>query len=350
MNKMEKTFSAGTDLGTSSVKFFGANERKFRLPSIIGKPNPGFSGATVDESWEQNLNIQMDGENWYVGKLAQLQSTLKFSLASEGRMKNFQNARIALISALSLLASEKGEYFSIASGVPVGVSEKKMEQLGDVLKGSFQVSIKNDATGEEKSVFGKVVSSLVMPEPYGAYFYQLKTQGEVQAQDSVIIDIGYGTTDILTIYKGSVLRGASSSINEAVDTLTVKLADKLSDAAGTNIKPEELMSVLEKEGNKVTVGGKTFNISEQIRLFSRQVARAITDEIIRVISNIPPDAVIPYHILEGGGSYLFGDIIEEQLLQKGIINNPSELIIPDDPVFANAKGFQLIADRYSTNK
>lgn len=338
--------SAGADLGTSTIKTV-SEKQTFRIPSIIGEPNPGFKGSPADESWEKNLKISFEsGDNWYVGELARLQSVMKFPLAREGRMKSHKNARIALQAVLSLLGNEGWNYYSVATGVPVGMSKEGMETLSESLTGTFKIKIENDATGEKKRVRGRVVAAPVMPEPYGAYYYLLKTRGEEKAMDSILIDIGYGTTDILTLYQGSVLRTASSSINEAVDTVTSKLADKLSEKADTNVKPESLMTSLEREDKKVTIGGRTYDVGPQIESISTFVARSIVDEVRRVMSNLPTDAVINYYILEGGGSYLFGDLIKEQLLDEGIIQDPNDLIIPDDPVFANAKGFEMIAKKY----
>lgn len=342
----KQVISAGTDLGTSAIKTI-SEDKSFRIPSLIGEPNPGFKGMPVDKSWEKNLSIQLNDETWYVGELARLQSVMKFPLAREGRMKSHENAKIALQAVLSLLGEEGWNYYSTATGVPVGVSKERMEQLSESLTGSFSVRIQNDATDDEKVVRGRIVAAPVMPEPYGAYYYLLRERGEEKAMDSILIDIGYGTTDILTIYKGSVLRTASSSINEAVDTLTTKLADKLSEKAGTNVKPDDLMTSLENEEKKVTIGGKTYDVAPQINSISKFVARTIVDEVARLMGNLPTDASVSYYILEGGGVHLLGDIVKDRLLEEGLVSNQEDLIIPNDPLFTNAKGFEMIAKRYA---
>lgn len=344
---MEKPAAIGIDLGTSTIKTV-AEEKTLRIPSIIGEPNPGFEGMPTDKSWENNLSIELEeGENWYVGELARLQSVMKFPLAREGRMKSHENVKIAIQAALGLLGRNGWNYFSTATGVPVGVGEERMNQLSQSLTGPFQIKVQNDATNEEKKVKGRIVAAPVMPEPYGAYYYLLQKREEKKAMDSIIVDIGYGTTDILTLYKGSILRTASSSINEAVDTLTTKLADQLSEKADTNVKPESLMTSLEKEEKKVTIGGKTYNVESQITSISKFVVKSIVDEIDRLMGNLPTDAVITYYILEGGGVHFFGDMIKERLMEEEIISNPENFIIPEDPVMTNAKGFKLIAERYA---
>ena len=341
------TVNVGIDLGTSSIKI-STGPKKIRIPSIIGEPNPGFRGLVTDKSWENNLIIELeDGEEYYVGELARLQSLVKIPLAREGRMKSAQDALIAVKAALGLIAERAEQSFIIATGVPVATSVEEMERLSKTLVGSHQIKIRNDATGDIKIIKAKVLAAPVMPEPYGSWYYILKQRGEEKAIDSVIIDIGYGSTDILTIYNGTILRTASGSIVEAVDTLITKLAQFLSEKTRKMIKPESLITVIEKGEMKVNIAGATYDISSQVDALVNYVARVITDEVDRLLDNLPPDAVIRYYILVGGGVYLFGHKIKDTFIEHGLIKSPEQVIIPDDPVMSNAKGFEMIAQYYA---
>ena len=346
MSLFSKVVAIGIDLGTSSIKI-SVGPKRFKLPSIIGEPNPGFKGLTRDKSWENNLIIELDsGEEYYVGELARLQSLVKIPLAREGRMKSAQDALIAVKAALGLVAERAEQDFIIATGVPVATGTEEMERLSKTLVGSHQIKIKNDATGDVKIIKARVLAAPVMPEPYGSWYYVLKKKGEQKAVDSIIIDIGHGSTDILTIYNGTILRTASGSIVEAVDTLVTKLAQFLNEKTGRMIKPESLIAVLEKGEYAVSIGGVTYDIKPQIESLSNYIARVIVDEVDRLLETLPPDALIRYYILVGGGVYIFGPKIKEILMSRGLIKNPEQVIIPDDPVMSNAKGFELIAQYY----
>jgi len=337
----------GIDLGTSSVKISIKN-KKMRLPSLIGEPNPGFKGLTGDKSWENNLVIELEGGvEYYVGELARLQSLVKIPLAREGRMKSAQDALIAVKAALGLMAERAEQRFIVATGVPVATGTDEMEKLSKTLVGSHQIKIKNDATGDLKIIKARVLAAPVMPEPYGSWYYVLKRKGEQKAVDSIIIDIGYGSTDILTIYNGTILRTASGSIVEAVDTLVAKLAQFLNEKTGKMIKPESLIAVLEKGEYIVNIGGTTYDVSSQIDSLASYVARIIVDEVSRLMDTLPPDALIKYYILVGGGVYIFGQKLQNALMEHGLIKSPEQVVIPDDPVMSNAMGFELIAKYYA---
>ena len=344
---ISKIVTVGIDLGTSSVKI-SMGPRKLRFPSLIGEPNPGFRGITTDKSWENNLVIELDtGEEYYVGELARLQSLVKIPLAREGRMKSAKDAMIAIKAALGLIAERPEETFIIATGVPVATSQSEMETLSKSIVGTHEIRIKNDATGDKKIVKAKVVAAPVMPEPYGSWYYILKKRGEKKAIDSVIIDIGYGSTDILTMYNGNILRTASGSLVEAVDTIVTKLAQYLNEKTGKIIKPEMLIGSIEKGNNLVNIGGVTYDVTPQIDALTEYVARVIIDELGRLMDTLPPDALIKYYILVGGGVYILGPKLKEALLSSGFVKNPDQIVIPDDPVMSNAMGFELVAQYYA---
>ena len=168
--------AVGVDLGTSTIKI-SYKDKHFRIASIIGEPNPGgFTSITHDTSWEKNLVIIADGEEWYVGDLARLQSLLKIPLAREGKMKGVKEAKIAVLTAIGLVyEGGKERRFVVSTGVPVATSNSEMESLSKTIIGKHKFAIRNDATGETKKISVHIVASPVLPEPYGCYYYVLKT-------------------------------------------------------------------------------------------------------------------------------------------------------------------------------
>ncbi len=347
MSQMHNILPVGIDLGTSSIKI-SVGEKKYRIPSLIGEPNPGFKGIVADKSWINNLVVTLDsGEEYYIGELARLQSMVKIPLAREGKMKSAKDVMVAIKASLGLICERSEQTFVIATGVPVATGRNEMEALSKSIIGFHNVVIKNDATGEVKKIRAKVLAAPVMPEPYGAWYHLLKMKGEEKAVDTVIIDIGYGSTDILTVYNGNIMRPASGSITEAVDTLVTKVAQFLTDKTGKMVKPEALIATLEKGKTTVAIGGTLYDIKPQIDATASYVVLAIIDEVERLMGNLPPDAMIRYFIIEGGGVYYFGEKIKEALLDKGFIRSLDQVLIPEEPVLANAMGFELIAQYYA---
>ncbi|MHA1378318.1 MAG: hypothetical protein ACTSRG_08040 [Candidatus Helarchaeota archaeon] len=332
----------GIDLGTSTIKI-STGETKILIPSIIGEPNPGWTGMSVDKSLEKNLVLIEGNKQWYVGELARLQSEVRLTLASEGQMKSAEDTYIAVKAALSLLMNNPEEEFVLATGVPVATGVEVMKNLSRMLKGELSIHVKNDSTNEELNYKANVLKTLVMPEPYGTYYKILKDKGEDTAVDSVIIDIGHGSTDILTMYQGRPMRTASGSLVEATDTLTSRMAKALQDKTGAIIKPFDLMSTIQKGRDQVMIGGKYYAITDLKNHYTNQIAKIIIDEVMRLIATLPPDAFIEYYIITGGGAHSFGEQIRSQIIASKLVAEGDKAVIPKDPVLSNAEGFELIA-------
>jgi actin-like ATPase involved in cell morphogenesis len=336
--------SVGIDLGTSTIKMSSNNGKDLvKIPSIIGDPNPGWSGMTLDKSLERNLVLVEDGQNFFVGELARLQSEIKRPLASEGKMKSIKDALLAIKAALSLFIHEEGEEVLIATGVPVATSKQEMETLSKGLKGEMNLTVKNDATDEEHTFNFNVKKCLVLPEPYGSYYHILRTSGENRAVDAIIVDIGHGSTDILTVYQGTLMRTASGSLEEAVDTLTTRMAQQLNEQTGKIIRPFDLMRTIEKNLDAVMIAGQQYDVSEIKSYYINSISEIIIDETTRLLNTLPPDAWIEKVILTGGGAYTFGEALKEMMWKGNIVKSPEEVVIPENPVMSNSQGFELIA-------
>lgn len=346
MGYVGRVACVGIDLGTSTIKVsFGTTQLRF--PSVIGEPRPGFRGITEDTSWINNLVIRIGDQEWYVGELARLQSPVKRWLAREGLVKSPQDAIVGIKAALSLVLPPGEHYVAVATGVPVGTGQRVMQELGKSILGVHDISVRNEATGESKNLRVRIVIAPVLPEPYGAYIYMLKKLGETKARDCFIIDIGYGSTDFLAIYKGRILGTASGSIREAVDTLAVRLADYISEQTGRFLDPESLMPVIESEKKQVTIAGKVYDITKQVEQLARYIANIIVDRLEGFLDRLPPDAMIRYYLLVGGGAYIFGKHIRNIMLERKLIQKPEQLVVPPDPVQANAMGFELVAEHFA---
>lgn len=332
----------GMDLGTSTIKI-SCGTRKVLIPSIIGEPNPGWTGMSLDKTLEKNLVLTEGNTEWYVGELARLQSEVRLALASEGQMKSAEDTFIAVKAAVSLLMEGPEQEFILATGVPVATGMEVMKNLSRMLKGELKINVRNDSTGEKLNYKANVLKTLVMPEPYGTYYKILKDKGEETAVDAVIIDIGHGSTDILTMYQGRPMRTASGSLVEATDTLTSRMAKALQDKTGAIIKPFDLMTTIMKGKSQVMIGGQYYEITELKIHYANQIAKIITDEVMRLIATLPPDAFVEYYIVTGGGAHTFGEQIRSEIMARKLVAEGDKAVIPKDPVLSNAEGFELIA-------
>ncbi|MEX2683341.1 MAG: hypothetical protein Q6373_017325 [Candidatus Sigynarchaeota archaeon] len=333
---------AGMDLGTSSLKTsFENGTKKFKMISMIGDVSEGWTGMSTDKSLINNLVMEHDGKEYFVGELARTQSEIKYPLVSEGKMKSAENAFIALKSSLVNIA-EDGDEFIIGVGVPVATPMNEMKELSRLLKGTHEIKCRNDATGEKRQLTVNVKKAVVIPEPYGTYYWTLKERKVDVAIDAVLIDIGHGSTDFLAMYQGRPMRQSSGSLNEATDTLTNRISKKLNDQTGKYVRPYELMKSIELGRDSVMIGGETFSIKDVKNYYAEQISKIMVDEAARLIGFMPPDSFVELYVCCGGGAYIFGPFIQKALAQMKMIAKPEDCFIPPDPVMSNAMGFELV--------
>lgn len=338
----------GIDLGTSTIKLSCANNLK-KIPSIVGSPLEGWSGFSGDKTLEKNLVINDGKKNLYIGELARLQSEVKREIASEGKIKSIEDAVIAIKAVLGLITEKDNDQVVMATGVPVASSKKEMKKLAKGLKGDLDFHVENEATGEKFDRKITIKHCIVMPEPFGTYYYSLKSEGENRAVDAIVIDIGHGSTDILTLYEGRIMRQASGSLEEATDTLTHRIAQELQNQTGKIVRPFDLMSALSQSKDVLTVGGERWDILGMKEYHIEIIADVILDEVNRLIGTLPPDAIIEKVILCGGGMHIFGDRLREGFNLAGLADHPEMLILPENPVMSNAQGFELFARKFVTD-
>ncbi|MFW9921743.1 MAG: hypothetical protein ACFFDW_00445 [Candidatus Thorarchaeota archaeon] len=338
----------GIDLGTSTIKLSCANHL-IKIPSIVGMPLAGWSGFSGDKSLEKNLVINDGEKSLYIGELARLQSEVKREIASEGKVKSIDDAILAIKAILALVTDKDYDQVVMATGVPVASSRKEMIKLAKGLKGDLELNVENEATGEKFHRQISIRHCIVMPEPFGTYYHILKSEGESRAVDAIVIDIGHGSTDILTLYEGRVMRQASGSLEEATDTLTHRLAQELQNQTGKILRPFDLMSALSQGKDVLTIGGERWDILGMKEYHIEIIADVILDEVNRLIDTLPPDAIIEKVILCGGGMHIFGDRLRSGFEEAGLAEHPEMLSMPADPVMSNAMGFELFARKYVTD-
>ena len=140
-----------------------------------------------------------------------------------------------------------------------------------------------------------------------------------------------------------MMRAASGSLEEAVDSLTNALSRAIQEKAGKIIRPFDLMTAIEQGKTNILVGGKALEIGSAMDQAVTSIADVIVDESNRLLNNLPPDAWIEKVIVTGGGAHVFGDYLKEAFFEANIVKSTDEVITPVDSVMSNAIGFEQIA-------
>ena len=147
----------------------------------------------------------------------------------------------------------------------------------------------------------KPKSCIIVPQAYGTLVYAGKKTGTV-------VNIGHGTTEIISITPGNI------------DGKSVKMGG------------DYVMSQLSSgKGDYVNFGKLFSKYPEKTANLVRLLVDGIVDELSRVLGSGDNDI-----ILAGGGSLIPG--VREEIKKIG-----RNVIFPDDPVFSNAIGLEMMA-------
>ncbi|MHA1681319.1 MAG: hypothetical protein ACTSUE_09940 [Promethearchaeota archaeon] len=350
---------AGIDFGSSLIKAV-SGEHEFVTPGMVGDSNEGWAGMAADKSWENNLCVHVgyDENNnlvkQFFGELARTQSEVKRAITGGARIST-SNVDLAVKVSLAVLAIKTGvidagcpdpqEIDSIITiGVPISTNRESMKELSQGLKGVKEIVLENDGTKEIIQLRINIQNCMVVYGPYGSYVQMLQEYRENTAVDAVITDIGFGSAEILSIYEGRPNSLSSASIPDlSLETLANRIAQSLEKQTGRIVKGLDLMRLLQQDKSTVIISGENLDISELKRYYVEAIANSLTDEIINLVTQLPPDARIKYYIFTGDGVELFWKDLELILFQKNLIQDVDQAGHPKDYKVANARGFEFIS-------
>ncbi len=351
---------AGIDFGSALVKAT-SNGEDFVNPAMTGEFNDGWSGTGADPSWDNNacvhIGIDQDGKVYkqFFGELARMQSEVKHVLTKGGMIADPAAVELAVKVALAVLGIKTKVIDEanpgvqeiecvITVGVPVSTGVEKMKAVSQALKGTKELVLENDFSKKVVQVRMNITSVMVVYGPYGSYWAMMQEFNEASAVDAVVTDIGFGSAEILTLYDGRPSNIASSSIGDlSLETLANRIAIQLQNQTGRIVRGVDLMRLLQKGQNTVIISGETLDIGPSKKYYIEQIAKTLTDEIVALVSRLPPDARVKYYIFTGDGVELFWKDLEMTLYQKNLIQDINQAAHPKDYKISNARGFEQIA-------
>ncbi|MFO7273422.1 MAG: ParM/StbA family protein [Bacillota bacterium] len=196
----------GVDLGYGFVKATDGREG-FVFPSVVGdgSPHQPLRLASQEVDPTDNLRVQIGDRVYHVGTLAVRHSRMAYRSLSVTRDEG-NDLLVLFLTALSLFAKEANTTFSVVTGLPPGRMHLA-DQFVRSVRGDHRVVRFRSANPEE--LFLRVDRVTVVPQPLGTYWSQvLDSRGQLLQQHPAaearvgIIDIGFRTTDLVTVEGG----------------------------------------------------------------------------------------------------------------------------------------------------
>ena len=235
----------------------------------------------------------------------------------------------AIVAHALRVAGLAGESLHIGTGLPLSVyfrGAQANQEAIDKKKASLQKLV----TATDGSPMARIIRQSVFPEGLAAFIdYAVDDQGElrVDLDNEVIgiIDIGGRTTDIAVVEpRGKIDHARSGSENIGVLDLVEAVITSLSKTLGVAVPAHTVMQAL-RTGHISAFGTKR-DITDIIKACAQDVLQRILREIDRRLG----DGVdLTRILLVGGGANVFGLVSEKY----------PHILIPEDPEFANARGF-----------
>lgn len=186
----------------------------------------------------------------------------------------------------------------------------------------------------------KIESCMTVPEGMAAWFsYIVKEEysnGKVKPvfdelkgqQTTVFIDIGGGTTEVVTVADKMIQKDYSGTISQGSHRITEDLRRYIYEQTDVNsISERKIHQSLATK--RIVINGQTLDLTQAIKSFQNKLVHKINSFTDRLLRDIKGD--IDAKILVGGTSI---DLQEELMQWQGVT-------LSEDPLYENAKGMYL---------
>ncbi len=306
-------YAIGIDIGYGNTKLVtAANWSSFS--SLVGNFEeginiPDFGGRPLEV-------VDLGGEKYLIGETARKHSTRIYSSRDRGWIAS-KAYRALLKFALQKCNLKEGDTAAITTGLPAAYFRTDKELLAALIA----------EVAEEARITAKVS---ILPQPMGAFFAQFFDEkghvlDERLASGRVgILDIGYYTTDLVTLDHLDIVDKQLGSIESGVSTALEAIKRDLYDAWQVNLDLHRTEEALRK--GKVTVFGEERDITSIRNQRLKELAGEIESQARTIWGNA---ADLGRILLAGGGAALLSEHLSFYRHAK----------IVRDPAYAIANGF-----------
>ena len=326
----------GIDIGFGFTKATDGRETII-FKSIFGDASEiQFWADFGDSSPTDHIHVSIDGKSYFVGDLAEQQSSvLNFTLDQERLISEY--VRIFALTVAGLFYKNNSTInvpINVVSGLPIGYFKHNHERFNEILTGHHRVTY-HSHNGNKSTREIYINKVRMLPQPLGSILNDLMdTDGriineELASQKVGVVDIGFRTTDFTILDHLRYIDRGSRTIDTGISKGFSVIAGKLREKCGVNVELYRLYKAAEEGTIKMRGHGFSF---EKIRdqVYS-QLAANIANELDRLWSE---DWDIDTIILTGGGCRELA-----KYLQPLITGNIKPIDSYSDPRLNNVQGY-----------
>lgn len=299
----------GIDIGYGNTKVNTGTE-VYSFPSIVGNYQEsvsiGFDRGTLEV-------VDMDGETFLIGESAKRHSSRHFTSRTRDWIGTIHYRALLKHALKKAKASSQAV---ITTGLPVDFRSDKDRLAAIVTEVAAQAGI-------NASVF-------VLPQPVGAFFSLLFDQdgavldGRLASSRVGILDVGFYTTDLMTIDGMSVVEKQIASFPSGVSTALEAIRQDLAETHKLQLDIRRAEEAVRR--GKVAVFGEEQDITPIIARRLQELEAEIEGQAKTIWGNA---ADLDRVILAGGGAAMLAPYLN-LYRHATVLRNPAE---------ANAAGF-----------
>ncbi|AEO93764.1 partition protein [Bacillus phage G] len=331
----------GSDLGYGQIKTASGDTKK-KFLSAVGIPVSNFgrsAAVTSEKELLSSLTVTMDNQTYYVGHNA-IVNTRNGRLTLRQNKADDVHNKIKFLTSLALYMEEDQNYgeFDIVTGLPVLEYRNQKDQLEQMMSNNGRIFFFEMHYGPKvvsKQI--KINNVKVISQGEGCFYdFILDDNGQIIPEKVnivsgtvMVVDIGYRTSDIVTMENGRYIEPLSDQLNKGVNTIHQEILRLIMEKYG--IKKEL------KDLDQFVRDGKFYHNTRDydIRDIIKDAARPFAEDIVESLHTISNDQLgsVNHVIFTGGGA----SIIYEHIIP--LLNSIVETSIMDDSEFCNASGY-----------
>lgn len=363
---------AGVDVGYGWTKVTSsalANEYVV-FPTVVGDANrdlivmdqPGGSAGNRELNLKR-MAVRTEFGLHYLGDLALQEcdpTTIRTAAQIVDRVQDEDFAVLLRTSLALALGHARSGSLVVVTGLPLTVYRHERDRLRESLQAQHTVTFVDPATGEVvRSHVIDVPASLVVPQPIGSYAdLLLGDGGEVRRPDLLkrrvaVLDIGFGTSDLLVVRPGMEIDSRSSSnIPGGVSNLVRRLQrDLQADETFRRLQAAQMqLHELEPALRSLQLPGLRPDRPEAERL-RKIVARIKADASHTMVQRLEallggsqqPDVIL----LTGGGCALLSEELSSRLQAAFPL---ADVIVAEEAQTANTRGYRKLAMQFAVRR
>jgi plasmid segregation protein ParM len=332
----------GLDIGFGYTKCTNGS-RFLVFKSVFGEATEAqFREQLLSEGLEDDhLQIELDGRNYFVGELAERQSTERYFTLDQAQFIS-EFTRILSMCALSRMV-ERQDPVKVVVGLPIGHYARHRADLASILKGQHNVSVFTRG-GERTETVVRVSDLRVVPQPFGTIMnLMLNDVGEVKdkrflQQKVGVIDVGFRTADFTIADRTRYSERGSLTTESGISRAFATIAAKLQETSGVNIELYRMFEAVDR--GTIKIHGKRYDLKRITEQAFTQLASKIAGDANRLwASDWDLDAVI----ISGGGGAVLAPFLTPQLKGEVLALEPGK-----DSRMNNVRGYVKYAKRLWT--